>query len=144
MTKQETYISFIDGELKSGIVKRETVLAKFVKKWQVSPRTFDRAWKIAQERHTEYLNKLNKEKEALTTEAEKEAVKSAVLTKSQRMEIASNIALGKARKIGGEIIIPSDGDRLRALDYLAKVEGDYAPTKSQVDLNLGMDEIIIE
>lgn len=53
----------------------------------------------------------------------------AILTKFERMEIASNIARGKAWKVGNEIIIPSASDKLKACDYLSKIEGDYAPTK---------------
>jgi hypothetical protein len=72
---------------------------------------------------------LNKGKDDIILEMEKERLKSAILTKFQRMEIASNIALGKSWKSGGVLVVPTAGDRTRALDYLSKIDGDYAPTK---------------
>ena len=83
----------------------------------------------------------HKEKYILNIDEEKEAFKSNILTKLQRLEIASNIAQGKARKVNDQIIIPTDGDRIRALDYLAKIEGDYAPNKT--DINVSSTEINI-
>lgn len=130
MSKQNTYISFIVDELKKGNVEWQSVKSVFVSKWHLGERQFTRYWNKAQEQHKEYLQKLNEHKDELSIELEKKALKSNVLTKIQRLEIASNIAQGKARKIDGQLIIPSDGDRIRALDYLAKVEGDYAPTSS--------------
>lgn len=89
----------------------------------------------------EYDLNLNKGKDDIILETEKERLKSAILTKFERMEIASNIAKGKARKVNDQIIIPTDGDRIRALDYLAKIEGDYAPNKT--DINVSSTEINI-
>jgi hypothetical protein len=45
------------------------------------------------------------------------------------MKIAESIALGKAKRVEGQIIMPSPSDQLKALDYLAKIDGDYAPAK---------------
>jgi hypothetical protein len=45
------------------------------------------------------------------------------------MEIASNIAKGKAWKSGNVMIVPNASDRMKACDYLSKIDGDYAPTK---------------
>ena len=91
----------------------------------------------------EYDLNLNKGKDDIILESEKERLKMAILTRHERMKIASDIGKGKAWKVGDEILIPTSSDRLRALDYLSKVEGDYAPIKSETTLN-GVDEIIVK
>ena len=78
----------------------------------------------------EYDLTLNKGKDDIILESEKERLKSAILTKFERMEIASNIAKGKAWKSGNVMIVPNASDRMKACDYLSKIEGDYAPTKT--------------
>lgn len=83
----------------------------------------------------EYDLTLNKGKDEQIQESEKERLKLAILTKFERMEIASNIARGKAWKVGNEIIIPTASDKLKACDYLSKIEGDYAPSKTELDIN---------
>lgn len=78
---------------------------------------------------SEYDLTLNKGKDDIILDAEKERLKSSILTKFERMEIASNIALGKSWKSGGILVVPSAGDRMKACDYLSKIDGDYAPNK---------------
>lgn len=92
----------------------------------------------------EYDLTLNKEKDDIILDAEKERLKSAILTKFERMEIASNIARGKAWKVGTEVIIPTANDKLKACDYLSKIDGDYAPTKiAETDIN-GNDKLNLD
>lgn len=105
--------------------------------------TFSSYWKIANERYKEVLSKRQQELNTLSTDLEKERLKTAILTKHDRLLIAQGIAQGKARKIGDSIMIPSDGDRIRALDFMAKVEGDYTATKSEIEVLKGA-KIIIE
>jgi len=80
----------------------------------------------------EYDLTLNKGKDDIILESEKERLKSAILTKFERMEIASNIAKGKAWKSGNVMIVPNASDRMKACDYLSKIDGDYAPSKTEI------------
>ena len=80
----------------------------------------------------EYDLNLNKGKDDIILDSEKERLKSAILTKFERMEIASNIAKGKAWKSGNVMIVPSASDRMKACDYLSKIDGDYAPSKTEI------------
>lgn len=80
----------------------------------------------------EYDLNLNKGKDDIILESEKERLKSAILTKFERMEIASNIAKGKAWKSGNVMIVPNASDRMKACDYLSKIDGDYAPSKTEI------------
>ena len=87
---------------------------------------------------------LNKGKDDIILDAEKERLKKAILTKFERMEIASNIARGKAWKSGDVMIIPTATDRMKACDYLSKIDGDYAPTKiAETDIN-GNDKLNVD
>ena len=131
---KENIINDILIELEKGITFSDC-LALNGTKWQLSQRTFARYWKDANEAYKEVLNKRQKELADISTEVEKERLKMAILTKHERMKIASNIAQGKARKVNDQIIIPTDGDRIRALDYLAKIEGDYAPNKTDIKVS---------
>ena len=112
-------------------------------KSKLAESTFANYWNEANERYKEVLNNRQKELNVLSTDIEKERLKTAILTKHERLMIAQGIAQGKARKIGDQILIPSDGDRIRALDFIAKVEGDYVASKIDATIN-GADEIIIK
>lgn len=146
MSKVESYIAHIIELLQSGLVERGEVMATFGKKWQVGDRTFDRYWKIAQERHKEAQILINKERDVLYKQKEIDSKKAQLLSRDERLKIADDIAKGNARKIkiGGkdELLIPTSGDQLKALDYLAKVHGDYAPSKQDVTLNEGFKIVI--
>ena len=82
----------------------------------------------------EYDLTLNKGKDDIILESEKERLKSAILTKFERMEIASNIAKGKAWKSGNVMIVPNASDRMKACDYLSKIDGDYSATKTLLEV----------
>ena len=125
MTKSETYIAFIKDFLRKGEVQRITVLSKFVKKYQVDPRTFDRYWKKAQESYTNELQAIEKAKADAATDKAGDAVKRDIMDKFERMEILSKMAKGIGRKVGEELIIPTDHDRRGAIDLLNKMEGLY-------------------
>lgn len=125
---KENIINDILIELEKGITFSDC-LALNGTKWQLSQRTFARYWKDANEAYKEVLNKRQKELADISTEVEKERLKMAILTKHERMKIASDIGKGKAWKVGDEILIPTSNDRLRALDYLSKIDGDYASIK---------------
>lgn len=140
MAKTEAYISFITDHLKKGTVTRKALLSKFGKKWQVSDRTFDRAWKIAIKEFTEYQNKLQQQKDAISIELEKEAFKQGIIDKNKRMEILSQIALGNiplkkpivVDKIIESIdVVPDYADRRAAIAELNKMDGSYSPTQIQ-------------
>ena len=90
----------------------------------------------------EYDLNLNKGKDDIILDSEKERLKSAILTKFERMEIASNIAKGKAWKSGNVMIVPNASDRMKACDYLSKIDGDYAPSKT--DVTVTENKVIIE
>jgi hypothetical protein len=66
----------------------------------------------------------NNIKTELGINQQKEAVKTLLLDKLGRMKIAEQIALDEKNV--------NSSDRLKALDYLSKIEGDYASTKTDI------------
>ena len=147
MTKQETYIQFIIDELKKGNVQAEKVCSVFCSKFHISARTFYKYWNIANERHIEAQFLINKQKDDIDIANQIELKKSGLLSKEQRLKIADEIAKGTAKKIKigerEEMLIPTSSDQLKALDYLAKVYGDYAPTKQDLTVKDGTFKINI-
>lgn len=101
-------------------------------------RLYDKYYLEAQE-------SLNAKKEEVGTRIAEEAVNRAILTKLERMEIASKIAKGELWKVQGEIMIPSTTDRLKALEYLSKIDGDFAAVKKDITVeNKGVSGFILE
>lgn len=97
--------------------------SKFSVVFSKTERTFNEDWKKAQIEIKEYQQAINKAKLEQSIETEKEAVKRNILTKLEAMEILTEIAQGKAKKIDGKIIMPSFTDRKGAIETLGKFEG---------------------
>lgn len=131
---KEKAIDLILVELEKGSTKVDCV-ANIGKHWQIAERTFERYWKIANQTHTERKLETERILSEQRIEAEKERLKKAILTKNERMEIASKIAKGEAWKVQSELMIPTANDRLKALDYLSKIDGDYAVQKTDITTN---------
>jgi hypothetical protein len=67
---------------------------------------------------------------------EQSAVKRNILSKHDALEILTEIAQGKVKKVEGTLIIPSPSDRKGAIESIAKIEGWNAPTKSETDVTI--------
>lgn len=120
---------------------RGKLLATIAKKWQISNRTFDRHWKTANEQHLVKQQAIKEKLTAIDTAAAIESRKKAIMTSDQRKELLTKIANGelKIKKpfvIAGKIMEypaePDASDRLKAIAELNKMDGDYAPVKSNV------------
>jgi len=167
MTKSESYIDTILTILANGIVERGKVLAKFGKKWQVSNRTFDRAWKIAQERYAITQQKAQQVVEAVTLQETKENALNGIKTKTQRLEVYQKqidntiteiengitedtiFVSGAPKKIIRKHTVNEVAILRRTLrdlqSEISKIEGDYAPTKQEnKNENSGFIKVIRE
>lgn len=129
---KQQYIDFILNELNSGNIQYKDVLSVFVGKWGVSEKTFERYWKKANEVYLEQRETINNAKLEQSIESEKEAVKKQILSKHEALEILSEIAQGKVKKVEGTLIIPSPSDRKGAIESIAKIEGWNAPNKLDI------------
>ena len=125
---KQQYIDFIVNELRKGNVLYKDVMLVFVSKFELTEQTFVRYWKTANEAHREAQEAIKSTQEVQTITNELDKLKKANLTKVDRILIAESIALN-------EDGTANNADKLKALDYLAKIEGDYAPTKvAQTDV----------
>lgn len=136
MSKQETYISFIIEQLQSGNIDAARVSSLFCSKFQKTERTFFTYWNIANERHIETQNKLQKEKDSIYIDAEKEALKRNILQKHEALEILSKIAKGTAKKVNEQIIIPTSAEQRGAIETMAKIEGWFAAVKQETQMTV--------
>lgn len=119
--------------------ERGKVLSKYVKKWQISDRTFDRYWKKANEQHKELQDKAKQAADEAYIQESANAAKDAVMSKAERLEILSKIARGQINvKIPGtngepdteEPVLVETLERIKAIGEINKMEGDYAPVKT--------------
>jgi hypothetical protein len=124
---KQAYIDFILSELNKGNVERNVVMANFGKKWQLGNRTFDRYWEVANEAHREQFEAINSAKLEQRIESEKEAVKRDIISKHEALEILTKIAKGTAKRVEGQVIMPSPGEQRQSIETMAKIEGWFAP-----------------
>ena len=123
-------IELILSELEKGSTYSEC-LGVLGGKWGLPKTTFDRYWKEANIKYLSLKEEIEKELMKERVEEEKKRLKSNILTKTQRMQLASDIALSKDA---------SYSDKLKALDYLSKIEGDYAPVQTESELSIVWNE----
>lgn len=139
---KQTYIDFILNELNKGNVQYKDVYLAFLSNFKCTEPTFVKYWKIANETYKEQRKAINEAKTEESIRLEKEAVKRDILSKHDAMEILTEIAKGKPKKIEGQIVMPTFADRRNAIDSLAKLEGWNAPTKQETDINFSKDVVI--
>jgi len=127
--KSSAYIDFITDELKKGNVERNAVLSKFVKKWQTSDRTFDRAWKSANEAYKNEQHAINEQKSKEYTQSELERSKSNILDREKALEMQTNVAKLVYNKMA-KSKEPSASDVMafnNTIERLSKLQGWDAP-----------------
>jgi hypothetical protein len=108
------------------------MFAKYSQEFAKSNKTFDKDWLKANTELKEYQQIINNAKLEESISLEKEAVKRNILSKHDALEILSEIAQGKVKKVEGTLIIPSPSDRKGAIESIAKIEGWNAPNKLDI------------
>jgi hypothetical protein len=128
---KQQYIDFILNELNSGNVQYKDVLLVFVSKFELTEQTFVRYWKKANETYLEQREAINNAKLEQSIETEKEAIKKAILSKHEALEILSEIAKGKHKKVEGHLVIITANEQRGAIETMAKLNGWEAPKKTE-------------
>lgn len=133
-------IEFIKSHLRKG-EERAAILRKFAKKWERASRgTFDRRLKVAKD-ELQIENKKVQAKAEEKVGEKADELELEILTVLERKSILAQIAKGeipltKPMVCNGEIVqadvIPSYTDRMNAIAELNKMDGDYAPTKTDL------------
>lgn len=124
---------------------RGEILAKVVENWRISSRTFDRLWKIAQERHIEtqqaIQTSLNNTILETKTDSLKSALEEAILSDTEIEAILCNIIKGGLKveeHFKGEAVLRdvSPMEIVNASKTIFHKRGSNAPTKTETNLNI--------
>jgi hypothetical protein len=99
---------------------------------KISEVTFNIDWKKANATHSEYRESIKNKIIDASAKEEIKAVKRNILSKHDALEILTEIAQGKVKKVEGTLIIPSPSDRKGAIESIAKIEGWNAPNKLDI------------
>lgn len=131
-------------------VKRNVCLAKICEKWQISPRTFDRYWKEANDINGESQIKIKEAISEISIETAKADFKGRILSKLERQAILTQIALGELPLVkyivaDGVIqereVAPNYADRKAAIQELNKMDNAYA---DDINPDEELTEIVIK
>lgn len=145
---REIIINELFTEISDWGISYTEAVAMNNEKWRKPSRTFDAYWAKALEKFKAANERRELALEEVRTEAEKERLKKAILTKDERLEILTQIAKGeipltKHIVCDGVIqerdVVPTWKDRKDAISEINKMEGDYAPIKK--DITSGGNEI---
>ena len=133
---KQQYIDFILNELNSGNVQYKDVVGVFCGKFGLTENSFIKYWKLANEAYLEQREAINNAKMEQSIESEKEAVKKAILSKHEALEILSEIAKGKHKKVEGHLVIVTANEQKNAIETMAKLQGWNEATKIQTDASI--------
>lgn len=129
---KETIVSFILIELNGTSNSRSEVLAKVVNKWQISNRTFDRIWKVAQQRHIDAHNKAQNLIATKDIEQKEKLQKKHNITRDKLVEELNEIKeLAKVPDNFGKINATAI---IKAIEVQAKLLGLNEAEKSELEL----------
>jgi hypothetical protein len=103
-------------------------------KWSLPPTTFTRYWKTANEKHAIKQEAIQKELLIVSTDSEKERLKTAIFTKDKAIKLLVKIAKAKDTR---------DNDKINAVKTISEMEGWKAPNKTEHSgeikgINLGL------
>jgi hypothetical protein len=140
MQNKKTYTDFIISELNKGNVKYNDVCLLFCTKFDLTKQTFNKFWKQANTMYSEQREAINNAKLSTTIELEKEAVKDANFYRNKILAKMEEIMEQKAKRVEGQVIMPTYSDVIRAGERIAKIMGVDAPTKSEnINTNLNQE-----
>lgn len=134
----------LDGLKINPSISFRDMFSDYYAKFSKSEVTFSKDWNKANTELKEYQQIINNAKLEESIATEKEAVKRNILSKLDAMEILTEIAIGKPKKIAGEIIFPSAGERRGAIETMSKIEGWNAPTKQETKIEANFADIVIK
>ncbi|WP_392447998.1 hypothetical protein ACF3OB_01180 [Capnocytophaga canis] len=139
---------------KSPLLSFGEMFSRYLEKFSKTEQTFSKDWKQAKEQYEAYQKKANAEKERISIELEKEAVKQGLKTKFDRLmilqqqieQVQKELELGECEDIKiikGEPkkikrpLLPFEKSAMRKnikdlQSEISKIEGDYASDKLDV------------
>lgn len=143
MTNNPAYRqNWILNELKANPTKSyNDMFTKYLQIFTNSRQTFTKDWNKANVSFSNYQEAINKAKLEESIAQEKESVKRNILKRLDALEILTEIAQGKAKKIEGEIYMPSFNERTNAIKTINAMQGYDAPKKTEIFGKLKVEQI---
>lgn len=92
----------------------------------------ERSLKLYDLYYSEIIRERNNAKQEYGIEKEKEAVKNALYYREKILQKMEDIIDQKAKKVEGQIIMPTFSDTIRASERIAKILGIDAPVRSDI------------
>jgi len=112
--------------------KVSDIVSVFFGKFRKTTRTIETYIAKAKEYNKSRLQKQEKIKNEVLEEETKESLKKAIIVRDEALEILTSIAKGTARAVKNEIVMPSDSERVKAIQQISKMQGWEAPIKADV------------
>ena len=128
LTERPT-LSYVDG------------LAEYRLKWAKSKATFDKDWNKATEQHTERQQAINAAKEVAIISEEVKAAQNGLKSKHERLMILQDQVDATVADLSDDDLEHRDKVALRRVlkelqAEISKIQGDYAPAKTEVSTTL--------
>lgn len=148
---KQIIIDAIVKEIEKGITYKKA-LGVIGGKWAIPSTTFDRYWKTANGQHTERQQIIKGKLAIIDEQAAIKARKKDIMTADERKEWLTKIINGELKfkkpfVIGGKIMEypaePDSNDRIKAIDLLNKMDGEYAATKIDGKLTIESYEVTL-
>ena len=127
--KSQNIIEIADYLFQNPDKKPAEIITEFCGRLRKSYRSVEGYLKKAREYNLSRIQKQEAAKDLILLSDAEDAIKQGIMSRNKALKTLSNIAEGEHRKVGGEIIIPTDSDRIKAIAQLSKMSGWDAPTK---------------
>ena len=153
MAKGKQHINFIQ-QIAKGVQQEEAYRLTIGNKSTTSASARAQGSKLCKKYAIEIQQERERLKKVVEVAQDKKVAEIAqkdIMSKAERMELLTKIAKGEIKVkrpfvIGGKIMEypsePDHNDRIKAAAELSKMEGDYAPTKQEVNHSGEVDGII--
>jgi hypothetical protein len=141
-TYSQAVIEIADFLFENPQAKIAEVIAEYCGKLRKSKRTIEGYLKVAREYNKQRLNLREKTKEDILVEQAKKEAQNGSNKREKALSLLWEIAEGKsARKVGENMIVSTENDRIRALSLIGDYEGFKAPAKTAQTDSEGNDII---
>lgn len=155
-TNIEARINAMSKDIADGMTRAD-ILRKYAKRWRIAPRSIDRYMNKARQKAQEMLLLKQKAEEDAAYEAAKEAEKRRILSREERMEILSKIALGEMAvpdedfKWNGKKgkfdkikrnLLPNHEVIKSAINELNRMDGNHAPVELDARITGGLTLVL--
>ena len=142
MQNKTAYTDFILTELNKGNVQYKEVCSVFCSKFHLTERTFNSYWIKANKAYQEQRTEINKAKLEDSINQEIKAVKDAEYYRNKILAKMEEILDQKAKRVEGQVVMPSYSDTIRASERIAKITGLDAPKEVEQNHTIKIERVV--